>query len=139
MATQIKMTPILKDESSVRFNRELANSKPDHSSKERIDELVLKVLDKQRNLLEEIKSHCLTKLNMDKKINSYRDSVWLLPNSGMFLYFDVFVEYKIVIKMIEDKTLIYCGMALHQGEKMHRYQINKEILKQIQTDYDEKK
>ena len=44
MATQIKMTPILKDESSVRFNRELANSKPDHSSKERIDALVSKVL-----------------------------------------------------------------------------------------------
>ena len=51
MATPIKITPTLKDESSLRFNRELlnaSNSKTSDSSKARIELLVSKVLQKSK-------------------------------------------------------------------------------------------
>jgi len=60
--------------------------------------------------------------------SSWRYAVYYLPDCGEFIYNDSVVNYSVIQLMIKDKTLIYDGIKMHQGELMPRYILNKNLI-----------
>lgn len=56
-------------------------------------------------------------------------SVFLQPRTGMFLYDDLYCDLAVITDMIKEGTLVFLKFEDHQGEKMVRYGLNKNIIK----------
>lgn len=74
----------------------------------------------QQDLIASIK-HELAKENEFYKPSSFWHSVWFQPTSARFVFGDQYIRYEVVEPLIENQTLVFKGVEIHQGEKMLRY------------------
>jgi len=73
----------------------------------------------QRDLVASIKAE-LTEEN-DYIPSPFWHSVWFKPSSGRFLFGEKYIRYRVVEQLIANKTLVFKGVEIYQGEKMLRY------------------
>lgn len=78
-------------------------------------------IEKQQHDLVACIQHELAKENEFYKPSSFWHSVFFRPSSGRFLYADEYIRYEVVEPLIENRTLIFKGFEIHQGEQMLRY------------------
>jgi hypothetical protein len=74
----------------------------------------------QQDIVASIKSELAIKNKFDKP-SSFRNSVWFQPSSNRFLFADQYRRYEVIEPLIENKTLTFQSVEIHQGEQMLRY------------------
>ena len=73
----------------------------------------------QKYIIDRIKEE-LAKKEYNKP-SSFTHSVWFVPETGRFLFNDMYIMYEVIEPLIEKKTLVFKSIENHQGEKMIRY------------------
>ena len=78
-------------------------------------------IEKQQKAIIEAIEHELSLANDFYTPQGMFHSVWFFPERGMFMYADCLVRHEVIRPLIENKTLVFKGVEIHQGELMPRY------------------